>query len=258
MQRKLRQKDRPRRFTPGRVKRKEREKTMEKGIPMTAREVERIAVMTGAGKSVAEIAGDLNRSRNTIYAYITAIRQAAQGTFVYQSESRVRPELIEPYMRKEGEAKEKEKELLKMEVRMANRPEIQLDRTGRPVLDPENALLIAGEIDARTPVDIITRLMRVDIATVNRLRSYIDLLKAGDNDKALSVRNSGAFPLPVFEALETQYHFSPHEKSPEDLEADFRHSVLVSQELTTDLLNSIDDLLRKLVKMLEKNSEAVN
>ena len=231
---------------------------MEKGMPMTAREVERIAVMTGAGKSVAEIAGDLNRSRNTIYAYISAIRQAAQGTFVYQSDSRVRPELIEPYMRKVGDAKKHEKELLKMEVRMDNRPEIQLDRTGRPILDPENALLIAGEIDARTHVDVITRLLKVDIATVNRLRSYIEILKAKENEKALSVRNSGAFPEAVFDALEAQYNFKPHERTPEDLAAEFRKSVLVSQELTNDLLNSIDDLRRKLVGMMEKKNGGGN
>ena len=36
-----------------------------------------------------------------------------------------------------------------------------------------------------------------------------------------------------------------------DLESDFRKTVLANQELTHDLLNSIDDLLRKLVKMLE-------
>ena len=52
--------------------------------------------------------------------------------------------------------------------------------------------------------------------------------------------------------------FRPHEKSPEDLEEDFRKSVLVSQELTNDLLNSIDDLLRKLVKMFEKKSGTGN
>ena len=46
--------------------------------------------------------------------------------------------------------------------------------------------------------------------------------------------------------------FRPHEKSPEDPEADFRKSVPVFQELSNDLPNSIGDLLRKLVKMFEK------
>ena len=89
---------------------------MDKGTKMSPREVERIAILTGAGKSVTEIARELNRSRNTVTAYITAIRQATDGKFVHQSGSFVRPELIQPYIRKEGKPKKEEEELIAMDI----------------------------------------------------------------------------------------------------------------------------------------------
>lgn len=225
---------------------------VDRGVKMTAREVERIAVLTGAGKSPDEISEDLNRARSTVVAYITAIRQAAKGTFVHQSSSGVRPELIEPYLRKEGKAKQLEKDLMKdliqAEVRMENNQETRKESRGRQMLDADNALLIAGEIEAKTPIDIISRLMKVDMMTVNRVRSYIGFLKGKENDKALDFRQECAFAPEAFEALEVRYGFFPKEKTPEDLEAEFRKNLLTSIDLMNDFLNSIDDQLRKMLK----------
>ena len=198
------------------------------------------------------ISADLNRARSTVVAYITAIRQAAKGTFVHQSSSGVRPEPIEPYLRKEGKAKQIENDLMmdliKAEVRMENTQESRKENRGRQMLDAENALLSAGEIEAKTPIDIISRLMKVDMMTVNRVRSYIGLLKGRENDKSLEFRQECAFAPETFEALETRYGFFLKEKTPEDLEAEFRRNLLTSIDLMNDILNSIDDMMRKMVK----------
>ena len=95
----------------------------------------------------------------------------------------------------------------------------------------------------------------MDLATVGRIRSYIAILKQRHNEEALDWRRREVFVPEVFEALEAPFSFFPKEPSPEEMEFSFRKELLANQELTHDLLNSIDDLLRKIVKMMAGKDE---
>ena len=219
---------------------------MEKGTKMTAREVEQIMKLKGAGKSDCDIAKELNRSQSTVSMYVTAVRQAIAGTFVHQSTSGVRYELIEPYIRKDGMPGKIEKAITEKEVQKANTPAI----SGK--VDPDNALLIANELEVKTPVDVIARLMRVDVATIGKVRAYIGWLKEKDNDRAVEWKKSGALTEAACAALEDMFGFFPKERTEEEKKKSWQESVTASQELMLDFLDSIESSLRKISGLLEK------